>query len=214
MPAWSRQRSTHHMPSSPCFTGWERQKVQATSFRQPISGESRLALTSEDVDRYCDDIRRLIRGGSASGSIYVQLVLSKVRTAARLHWFCSVGYNGVAVTPDGSLFACHRLILPEYRLGDVWSGVDSARLMELFPNHCVDDHEPCSSCWARYFCGGGYYAENIQATGSHWKPWPTRCRIVRTTIEAVVEHYFVEPAKKRTRELSEGVRGELSASQT
>src|SRR5207302_597741 len=47
-----------------------------------------------------------------------------------------------------------------FGLGNIKSGRPLDRPRELFLSaRQVDAQEPCRSCWARYFCGGGCHAE-------------------------------------------------------
>lgn len=156
---------------------------------QPISGMPEMELTDADLDHIEMEIKQIIRNGLVHRVSLLNGMLSKIINASRTGWFCSLGFNGVTVTPDGSMFACHRLLTPEYKVGDVWMGVDRQTLVRLFPRHSVDEHAPCSSCWARYLCGGGCYAENYGATGSLHKPWATRCRLTLSSYEAIIEEY-------------------------
>lgn len=70
------------------------------------------------------------------------------------------GYFGVAA--GGELHACHRFVEdPKARFGDVWGGVDEAAQARWLEGRHVHAQTPCSSCWARYLCGGGCHHEVI-----------------------------------------------------
>jgi uncharacterized protein len=70
------------------------------------------------------------------------------------------GYFGVAA--DGDLYACHRFVEdPKAQFGDVWKGVDKDAQTRWLKQRHVHVQAPCSSCWARYLCGGGCHHEVI-----------------------------------------------------
>jgi uncharacterized protein len=70
------------------------------------------------------------------------------------------GYFGVAA--GGDLYACHRFVEdPKGHLGDVRTGVDQAAQARWLAERHVHTQSPCSSCWARYLCGGGCHHEVI-----------------------------------------------------
>jgi len=73
---------------------------------------------------------------------------------------CGAGAGYLSASAEGKLYACHRLVDdPAFAMGDVSSGSDhAARARHLTSNH-VDRMQPCSTCWARYLCGGGCYHE-------------------------------------------------------
>lgn len=73
---------------------------------------------------------------------------------------CGAGAAYLSVNAEGELFACHRLIDDDaFAMGNIFSGSDkNARAAHLRANN-VDSQQPCSTCWARYLCGGGCYHE-------------------------------------------------------
>jgi len=170
-----------------------------------------LGLSPEQLEKYCAEFKDLAKFDAGIRTGYLGGVFRVVKGAIRKGFFCTAGFCGVTVGSDGSMYACQRLIKPEYRIGDVWKGKDMDKVNEMFPNHTVDEHEPCSSCWARYFCGGGCYAENLRSNGSTWKPWSLRCHMFKAALEAIIEHQFVEPARRALRARAGGGMNETIA---
>jgi uncharacterized protein len=73
---------------------------------------------------------------------------------------CGAGGGYFGVSAEGELSACHRFVGdPKGAMGDIHSGVDSARQSEWLLQRHVHRQEPCRSCWARYLCGGGCHHE-------------------------------------------------------
>jgi uncharacterized protein len=73
---------------------------------------------------------------------------------------CGAGAGYVGVSASGDLYACHRFVEdPQGHLGDVAGGVDRARQRIWLQERHVHRQSPCTTCWARYLCGGGCHHE-------------------------------------------------------
>ncbi len=76
---------------------------------------------------------------------------------------CGAGAGYLGVSADGELSACHRFV------GDEDGAMGSLARRHRprppgatgSPTRHVHRQEPCSSCWARYLCGGGCHHEVI-----------------------------------------------------
>ena len=76
---------------------------------------------------------------------------------------CGAGASYLGVSATGDLFACHRFVDdPGGSMGSVFEGVDEQRQQQWLTDRHVHRQEPCSSCWARYMCGGGCHHEVIK----------------------------------------------------
>jgi uncharacterized protein len=75
---------------------------------------------------------------------------------------CGAGAGYLGVSADGDLAACHRFVGdPEAAFGSVTEGIDRRRRLQWLDDRHVHRQEPCTSCWARYLCGGGCHHEVI-----------------------------------------------------
>ena len=91
------------------------------------------------------------------------------------------GYFGVSA--DGELAACHRFVGdPGGQFGDLTRGVDGARQAIWLTERHVDRQAPCTSCWARYLCGGGCHHE-VLARGRG------ACDYIRGWLHYTIEAY-------------------------
>ncbi len=73
---------------------------------------------------------------------------------------CGAGAGYLGVAADGELSACHRFVADDRAaMGNVQGGVDDATRATWLAQRHVDRQQPCSSCWARYLCGGGCHHE-------------------------------------------------------
>ena len=82
-------------------------------------------------------------------------------------YFCNAGRESVAVGPDGQLHECHRNAIKEANSDGVSSdddpiAVDEAKLTALLFSWLDKmNNDICSSCAARYICGGLCYLDEI-----------------------------------------------------
>lgn len=75
---------------------------------------------------------------------------------------CGAGAGYLGVAASGDLYACHRFVNDDAgHLGHLSSGIDLARQEAWMQTRHVHRQTPCTSCWARYQCGGGCHHEVI-----------------------------------------------------
>ncbi len=106
--------------------------------------------------------------------------------------FCGVAGSYVGIAADGAIYPCFRhLGLEDYRLGDVENGVDDARRQEYRRTEAaeVDARPVCSSCWARYICGGGCYANSVVYGPDKRAPQTAHCPFWRAEIAEGIRLY-------------------------
>ena len=100
---------------------------------------------------------------------------------------CGAGFEYAAVTPDGELFACHRLAgIPGFRMGDVEKGEMDISLANRMKDNNVLSMEKCLGCWARFFCSGGCPATAYFSNGRIDEPDENACRLQRKRIECAM----------------------------
>ena len=100
---------------------------------------------------------------------------------------CGSGTEYMAVTPWGDLYPCHQFVGEEqYRLGDIWHGVDNTAVQEEFAACNVYAREECRSCWARLYCSGGCAANAYHATGSVRGVYEYGCKLFRKRMECAI----------------------------
>ncbi|MBR5362453.1 MAG: radical SAM protein [Oscillospiraceae bacterium] len=94
---------------------------------------------------------------------------------------CHLGFRQMPVAPDGSLYACTQFIGdPDYKLGDVFHGVDRERQKILASRAATP--ESCKECALRTRCTNSCGCTNRLETGNENTVSPLQCSYERMTI--------------------------------
>ena len=153
-----------------------------TAFYYDTVSRFRQAVATRDTD----EVRTLSGVRNLAGYFGVFLK-TKVRfrplTNLRRYFFCWRAMSMVAVAANGDIYPCHRFVgAPGFRMGNVHTGEFSR---EEFLRSPVVENPECTSCWARYMCGGGCQHDNA-ATGDPMRPDPRGCADRRACIEYAI----------------------------
>jgi len=89
---------------------------------------------------------------------------------------CGAGFGSIAIDVDGQIYPCQRFIsFKEFKLADI----DSFSLKDLSKfegqKYTPFNHEPCKSCWLRYYCRNFCYYDNMIYTGKIMAPSELSC---------------------------------------
>lgn len=110
------------------------------------------------------------------------------RLAARTS--CGAGVHTLSVAADGTVYPCHMLHSRDLSMGNAFldapERVMGSRVARELAGISVDRIEGCSSCEARYLCGGGCRARARMTTGRIDGPDPY-CELPRSYYEALGE---------------------------
>lgn len=94
---------------------------------------------------------------------------------------CHLGFRQMPVAPDGSLYACTQFIGdPEYKLGDVFRGVNRERQNQLAARAATP--ESCKDCALQKRCTNSCGCTNRLETGNENLVSPLLCSYERMTI--------------------------------
>jgi uncharacterized protein len=100
---------------------------------------------------------------------------------------CGAGFEYGAVTPDGEIFACHRLTgEEEFKMGTVEDCEFNTDLAHRMRGNNVESVDECKNCWAKYFCSGGCPATAYFTNGSIDLPDRQACIMQKKRIECAM----------------------------
>lgn len=93
----------------------------------------------------------------------IMSALSEIHRGTHRPYPCGAGAGYLGVSAEGELSACHRFVGDDVgTMGSLDVGIDRGRQRRWLQDRHVHRQEPCSSCWARYLCGGGCHHEVIR----------------------------------------------------
>ncbi|UAT32569.1 SPASM domain-containing protein [Bacillus badius] len=98
-------------------------------------------------------------------------LLKELHTGTNKAYGCGAGLGFFAVSPDGGLFLCHRFNeQEEFRLGDIYFGIDQKKRTTMLNELHVDHKPTCQSCALKHICSGGCYYEAMERQGDYRAP--------------------------------------------
>lgn len=100
---------------------------------------------------------------------------------------CGSGTEYLAVTPWGDLYPCHQFVgEEEYKMGDVFHGIDKEKIREEFAGCNVYTKEACQNCFARFYCSGGCAANSYHFHGTIQDTYEIGCELQRKRVECAI----------------------------
>ncbi len=100
---------------------------------------------------------------------------------------CGSGTEYLAVTPWGDLYPCHQFVGQEdFKLGDVWHGIDNEKVVEEFKCNNVYAKDKCKNCFARFYCSGGCAANAYQFHNKILEAYDIGCELEQKRIECAL----------------------------
>jgi uncharacterized protein len=160
-------------------------------------------LAQEFEDLAGAEIERLVEGGSPLVGNFMETVLA-MDTGRRRLSPCGAGTRYVCVSPDGTLYLCHRFAGdPLYEVGNVSGGLARDSVGKLLLDLSTEA-DSCRDCWARYLCGGPCYFDLRSAARGASPGGSPRCYLRKRTIELSMWLYaqLPEPSRARFRDIS------------
>lgn len=118
-------------------------------------------------------------------------ILRSLTTKTRRINYCSAGREYFAVTADGDVYPCHGFVgMDEFKMGNVhdedFPGESYNNISNIFNNLNVYTYEECSSCWARFLCGGDCVAYSYIYNNDLSKPTKRRCIMAKSFLDALL----------------------------
>lgn len=91
---------------------------------------------------------------------------------------CGAGVATMAVTAEGTLYACHMSTgMEQARLGNLEDGFDATRRQPWMDKY-ANGRGGCARCWLRSLCGGGCNAHSILYNKDFGVPYRLECELI------------------------------------
>ncbi len=149
--------------------------------------EEHLPRIFEEYDRLVEYMLKRKREGNPILFFHFDMSVATGPCLAKRLSGCGAGADYVAVTPEGDIYPCHQFVgRPEFKLGDVWKGIDNRSCVESFSDANIYTKQGCGDCWARFFCSGGCHANAFSSNGSILQPYGIGCKITRKRLECAL----------------------------
>ena len=110
---------------------------------------------------------------------HYEKILEKLCWAEHKATECGAAKGYVTVSPDGTIYACHRE--GDTEVGHLAYGFDEEARYKWLDNRFYG--KPCIKCWARHICGGGCRYNAIHCNGDIKKPDTVGCFFMKTWIK-------------------------------
>ena len=151
-------------------------------------------LTKEDIETVCQqyeilakDMIRRKKDGKPITFYHYLIDLEHGPCIYKRVSGCGVGTEYMAVTATGDLYPCHQFVNdPEYKLGNIWDGVQNTEIRDEFKLCNVYAKPDCKNCWARLYCAGGCAANALHATGDIHGTYEDGCTLFKKRMECAL----------------------------
>ncbi|MBQ8983863.1 MAG: thioether cross-link-forming SCIFF peptide maturase [Lachnospiraceae bacterium] len=156
--------------------------------------EADYAIREEDIPRLLDEYDKLAkemvareRQGKGFNFFHFMIDLNQGPCVAKRLSGCGSGTEYLAVTPWGDLYPCHQFVGQEqFRLGDVWKGIDNTLVRDEFKLCNVYAKDKCRECFARFYCSGGCAANSYNFHGNILDAYDIGCELQKKRIECAI----------------------------
>lgn len=64
---------------------------------------------------------------------------------------CPIGIDAIFCASDGNLHICNKSDY-SFPIGDIWGGVDTSKVFDLYKKYYTEINATCKNCWAFRFC--------------------------------------------------------------
>ncbi len=128
--------------------------------------------------------------------------VDNVSNGVKKMYGCGAGLGFASVSIDGKIYPCMRFTDNEtYCIGDIYKGLNSISRDKVI-NRAVEQRLNCSSCWARYLCGGACIAVSAEKNIGIEPPDPIGCHMAKLVarlaiyVNAKLTSEGIEPVEK------------------
>lgn len=164
-----------------------------------VPNDSKFILSDSEFELYVQElseilvknIRQLALGRKTTVISPIFGILRQLITKTRAIHICSAGREYIAVTANGDVYPCHGFAgMDQFKMGNIYDeafpGEAFDRIKCIFKAHSVYSSEECSSCWARFLCGGDCAVHSYMFNGKISRPTTRRCIVAKSILEALI----------------------------
>lgn len=152
-----------------------------------------IVLFRKDLETICDEILSDLESGCTPIDYQpITKLVKRLMIPMPITRFCGVSGTYLGVAADGRIYPCFRHIgLKEYALGDVYYGINHGKRSCFLKKEAADvDNRPiCQTCWVRYLCGGGCYADSTVYSYRKTEPQTKHCPFWQAEVETAIRFY-------------------------
>ena len=149
----------------------------------------------EQYDLLAKDLLERKKKGEPVNFFHFMIDLSGGPCVAKRLAGCGSGTEYLAVTPTGELYPCHQFVgKPEFKLGDVYTGVVNDEVRNEFKMCNVYAREKCRNCFAKFYCSGGCAANSYNFSGDILGTYDIGCELQKKRIECAIMMKAAEAA--------------------
>lgn len=146
--------------------------------------EEALPQALAGLERLAEYVKHHVLSGNPTWIGDFEDCISQLLNRKISYYHCGAGTRYLTVDPEGKIYVCPGLVANDaFCVGDVHNGVDRTRQRGWIKSTHVEKFEACTSCWARYLCGGGCRLGSFLASGKIDRPAPAACALIRRTYE-------------------------------
>lgn len=128
-------------------------------------------------------LKMIANDNDSFGKFFKRLLLRRP-----VFYRCFAGRNKISIAPDGSIYPCDSFCgNKDYEIGSINEPKQNEPVLKLFQNIHVQNRKKCSTCWARYICGGDCYYNSLDINGNPYEPDEFTCTMNRFFIENAVD---------------------------
>lgn len=176
-----------HMADDLGFTQLSMEPVVTDPSNPSALTEEDLPTLYEQYEILAKDMLRRERDGKPIVFYHYMLDLAHGPCIFKRISGCGSGTEYMAVTAWGDLYPCHQFVGDkDYKLGDIWHGIDNPKLQDEFRQCNVYSRPDCQNCWARLYCAGGCAANALHATGDIHGTYEYGCKLFRKRMECAL----------------------------
>lgn len=149
--------------------------------------EEDLPVIFEEYDKLAREMVKREKEGNGFNFFHFLVDLDTGPCAYKRAKGCGSGCEYIAVTPEGDIYPCHQFVEhSDYKLGDVFSGELKNEIRRKFSKNNIQTNEECKNCWAKYFCGGGCAANNLNQNKDLAIPYKIGCELEKKRVECAL----------------------------